>query len=419
MVLPLRVSDSEGRFELAVAAPGTMTLAVIARGYLDKKVDFEVPTEGGVENLEIVLQSAPSVVVGQVTGPDGEPIAHADIGAYREEPKGTTVRSLSFQPFTDSGGRYRAEILSEGVWSFYVRHQGYLTVSQELKVKAGENRLDFRLDRGLEVEGEVVDSSGEPVPGASLKLEPNDSRWAGGNATSDESGRFLIAGLEPGAYTLSVWGEGSSADPLPVSVAESSVRDLRIVLEQESESGGVLRGRILGLDTKDLAKAQISAHRPSGGSASTAADFRGEYEIRGLTPGEWTVSAYVSEYEIRRLPGEWTVSHYVPGRRSTEATVSVPADFREAVCDLEFPPGLALSGRVLKTGSPAAGTPFSITVRSESEYRRAEVNQHGEFRFEALKAGTYRVEVLDRDGKVLGGQEVELTSDRYVEIELR
>src|SRR6185295_13977796 len=200
MVLPLLVSDSEGRFELAVAAPGTMTLAVSARGYLAKEVDFEVPEEG-VENLEIVLQSAPSVVVGQVTGPDGEPIAHADIGAHRKEPNGA-VRSLTFQPVTDSGGRYRAEVLSEGVWSFSVIHQGYRQVSQELEVKAGENRLDFRLDRGLEVEGEVVDSSGEPMPGASLSLVSNDSPWAGGYATSDESGRFLIAGLEPGAYTL-------------------------------------------------------------------------------------------------------------------------------------------------------------------------------------------------------------------------
>jgi protocatechuate 3,4-dioxygenase beta subunit len=403
-MLTLPVYDPEGRFELEVGAPGAVILDVVARGFLAKKVDFEVPPEGDVENLEIVLQSAPFVVVGQVTGPGGEPIAHADISAHKTEPNGA-VRSLTFQPVTDSGGRYRAEVLSEGVWSFSVIHQGYRKVSQELEVKAGENRLDFRLERGLEVEGEVVDSSGEPVPGASLSLASNDSPWAGGYATSDESGRFLIAGLEPGAYTLSVQDKGVSPDPLPVSVAGSSVRDLRIVLERER--GGVLRGRILGLDPKDLAQVQISADRSSGGSASTAADFRGEYEIRGLTPGEWTVSAYAS------------------GRRRTEATVSLSADFDEAVCDLEFPPGLTLSGRLLQTGSPAAGTPFRVTVRSGSESRFAEVNQYGEFRFEALKAGTYRVDVsvsvfvLGQGVKVLGGQDVELTSDRYVEIELR
>lgn len=394
---PLLTTGPEGRFELALAAREAVTIAITARGYLPKEVDFEVPPED-VENLEIVLQPAPSVVVGQVTGPDGEPIAHANVGVQSAEAR----RSLNYQPVTDSGGRYRAEGLSEGVWSLFVSHQGYRTVRQELEVKAGENRLDFRLERGLEVEGEVVDSSGAPVPGAGLNLVSNDVPWASGYATSDESGRFLIAGLEPGAYTLSVRGKGSPPDPLPVSVAGSSVRGLRIVLEQENERGGVLRGRILGLDPKDLAKVQISAHQPSGGSASTAADFRGEYEIRGLAPGEWTVSAYVPS-----------------GRSSTEATVSVSVGPRETVRDLEFPPGWTLSGRLLQTGSPAAGTPFLVAVGSSSEYRRAEADQYGEFSFKALKAGTYRVEVFDREYKLVSGQDVELTNDRYVEIELR
>ncbi len=386
-----KADDADGRFELEAQTAGAALLAIAAPGYVPKEVAVEVPAEGDVENLEIVLQTAPASVVGQVRGPDGEPIAQTSVWVRSKDP---TVRSsvLAFTPRTDSSGSYRAEGLDEGVWSFFVQEPGYVQAQQDVEVRAGENRLDIRLERGLEVAGEVVDAAGEPISGVSLSLTAN-SPYVGLHALSDDSGRFVLRGVKPGDYTFDARSKGYLSATMPVSVTASSVSGLRIVLDR----GGALRGRVLGLPARDLVMAQV-VHQPPSAPGVARVDARGEYEIRGLPPGEYTVSA-------RTFSG-----------RSVQATVSLPADSREAVCDLEFPPGLTLSGKLWQRVGPLRAA--FVKARSASSNRSAVVNQNGGFRLEGLEPGAYKVEAVDSDFKLLGVHELELSSDRYVEIEL-
>src|SRR3954453_6275430 len=124
--------------------------------------------------------------------------------------------------------------------------------------------------------------------------------------TTDEQGRFRIADLLSGSYTVTasrtgfvdaVYGQRRPLQPgTPVALAdgqELATIDLRLV------RGGVITGRVLGEDGEPLARALVSVQRyqyvrgerqlsPAGGDQT---DDRGQYRVFGLPAGEYYVTA--------------------------------------------------------------------------------------------------------------------------------
>jgi len=327
-------TDEEGHCEHGFAEPGIVTIWARATGYLQRKIDIEIPEEGDLQNLEITLQTAPAVIVGQVTGPGGEPVGDADFSVFEKGPAGRGLSPGPVEvPRTDSSGRFRLQGLTEGQWGVSVHARGYRLEQRDLEVHAGENRLDFRLEHEAEVEGQAVDSADRP--------------------------------------------------------------------ERENDHKGTIRGSILGLDAKELAKIKtVHAHQPPGTSKGSQVNVRGEYRIEGLAPGEWTVSAST-------------------GNRRVEVKTDLTADGSEAHLDLEFPPGMNLSGKILRQGEPVAETTVRVLDGPGTSYwASAACNQRGEFRLEGIDTGSYRLGIFSREYALLHEQQIELTSDRYIEIAL-
>lgn len=389
--------SEDGRYELQ-SEPGRMTLRILADGYLPQEVEFEVPEDGDAQNLEVVLQTGPAVIVGQVTGLDGGPIEDVSImvGA-KDQGQGKLLPHRSTDTKTDSNGRFRIDGLTEGVWLVLAETSGYPQISKELLLHAGENRLDLQLDRGLQVEGRVVDSTGRPVPGAWLGL--SSASGIEGTGESDGSGHFLVRRLKPGLYKLQAHRHGyAPSDPFEVSLDGGlSVRGLEIPLH----AGGILRGRILGLTANEFAAVKVSAAKPQEDSGKATVDARGEYQIRGLSPGEWTVSAEVAH-------------------RQVEVTVILPEGANEVIRDLEFHPGVTLSGQVLRQGEPVD----AISVRVLDGPPTGSIsnvlgNARGEFRLEGLDPGVYRLVISDGiQWTLLYSQQIELWNDRHLQIEV-
>ena len=132
----------------------------------------------------------------------------------------------------------------------------------------------------------------------------------GGNTTiTDEQGRYSIASLAAGNYTVTaskagfvdaVYGQRRPLQPgTPVQVAEGQAVasvDLRLT------RGGVITGRVADEDGEPLARALVTVQRyqyvrgerqltPAGGDQT---DDRGQYRVFGLTPGDYYVSASAS-----------------------------------------------------------------------------------------------------------------------------
>jgi len=384
--------SEDGQFEMR-SEPGNSILTVSADGYLPREVKFAVPEDGDSQNLEVVLQTGPAALVGQVTGLGGEPLANVSVQIYAKD----HGSNRSVYGWTDSNGRFRADSLTEGAWSVFVQPAGYRKENKELELHTGENRLTLQLDRGPEVEGRVVDSAGQPVPRALLSLRVADGTVSSGN--SDDEGHFLLRGLEPGLYQLQASRRGYVASaPIEVSLdLGRSVHGLEIPLHP----GGALRGRILGLTAKELAEVKVSAAKPQEDSRTATVDAHGEYQFRGLAPGEWTVSAEVAH-------------------RRAEAKAILPEGDSEATLDLEIHPGVTLSGQVFRKGEPVA--PISVRVLDgppTAAGGNVLGNAGGEFRLEGLEPGVYQLQISDGiQWTLLHTQRVELWQDQQLHIEL-
>ncbi|MEP6915463.1 MAG: carboxypeptidase-like regulatory domain-containing protein [Acidobacteriota bacterium] len=125
-------------------------------------------------------------------------------------------------------------------------------------------------------------------------------------ATTDEQGRYRIAGLAAGAYTISAtrtgfvdgtFGQRRALTPgTPVELLDGQQLggiDLKL------SRGGVVTGRVLDEDGEPLARAMVTVLRqqyvrgerqlmPGGADQS---DDRGQFRIFGLPPGDYFVSA--------------------------------------------------------------------------------------------------------------------------------
>ncbi len=106
---------------------------------------------------------------------------------------------------TDARGRITFAGLAPGSWKVIARKEGYARSTATVVLKAGrEIHTELRLSKGWPLAGVVVNSRGEPVPGAQV-LVRLDQRVISRQET-DSEGRFRTECLAEGKYWVSATG---------------------------------------------------------------------------------------------------------------------------------------------------------------------------------------------------------------------
>ncbi len=158
---------------------------------------------------------------------------------------------------------------------------------------------------GSRVEGRLVDAStGEPVRKGWVTLRPANGQGTGYTAVSDSNGTFVLEGVEPGRYALSV--EHSSYLKLnqsrAVTVTGGQTQSAgRIALHSQS----VISGRVTDEDGDPFpsgVQVQVSrwqwdfqtGQRTLTQIKQTTPDDQGNFRIAGLAPGLYYLSGYGS-----------------------------------------------------------------------------------------------------------------------------
>lgn len=228
----------------------------------------------------------------------GEPVLHVEIPVLAirgtvtlgDEPFPATVwlgregRSLRFD--SDTKGRFDGLLPEEGTWNVDI-------ASQEENWRMSLDPVEIQVPRGkrfaevaIEVPdtrlmGEVVDSSGRPVPGASVEASAGPKRSS--RRKTDEKGEFEIRGLPPGPVVASAQSEGIESEAALVQLAEGveSPR-LRLVLQRSR----TVEGRVVS-PTGGLPGARVFAWPASGSPGAsisediTRSDGSFRLEVRG------------------------------------------------------------------------------------------------------------------------------------------
>ncbi|MHC4550764.1 MAG: sigma-70 family RNA polymerase sigma factor [Planctomycetota bacterium] len=291
----------DGSFEFENEAPGDYRLRLVQAEALDEdSLRFTVPCE---EVVAFVVRRLPPPPVRKLFSIEGRVLFRSD----RAFPVGTLVTVRAQGPdwseaTCDLEGRFAfAPGLPEGRYTLTVHCEGNERgIFEPLPdVAAGTKDLVLRpVDTGT-ISGVVCGPDGRLVPHAHVNVvvaqEGGRRRFQlGEGATCDRAGRFSLAHLVDGVYTL-VAQHGDYGPTYRAGVAWDET-DVRLVLSV----GHVLAGRVLAPDGQPLEDAKalvwVFDARVVRRHATTEED--GTFAVRGLPDGPCKVVVYVAQRNL-------------------------------------------------------------------------------------------------------------------------
>jgi hypothetical protein len=238
---PLRVTaftDDRGEAVLKRARGVPLRVEVTA----PSRAPRVVVTEASRESLRVELAPAETLAGEVVSGRHREPIVGAEVVLHLD----WGVRRAS----TDSDGHFALRDLPAGTAHLVVRAAGFAAAEKAITVTDTGGRRESVLDRielteeGI-VDGEVVDTRGDPVVGARVAsgLAPT---WLlvgstpSGVAVTDARGRFTLRELSEGNITVEAYAPDVGRGRLSgVAVVAGRTTDrVRIVIERDVGDAG-------------------------------------------------------------------------------------------------------------------------------------------------------------------------------------
>jgi len=235
-------TDADGRFAFAALPPGAYVLEAREETQ-ERTLRQTIQVTTGEEATEVtVALPTPGQVAGRLLGPDGEPVADADVSfqaAVRRTPHETIV--ATYPARTDAEGRFHLPAVQPGWVALRVRlpEVGVCAADPVFVPEAEEVAgVELRLSPGLTVAGVVRErASGNPGPGARVALRTTH-RWPPFEAatTTGPDGRFRLPHVFPTPAQVFVSAEGFRFLPplsLPLAAGQEGT-DLVLELEREA-----------------------------------------------------------------------------------------------------------------------------------------------------------------------------------------
>lgn len=345
--------------------------------------------------------SAPATISGRITEREsGQPIARALVTLIPAD------RSRYLEAVADDDGRYRFTGVAPGKYALVGRPpelrathlravfgesgpDPYAYPRATLELDPGEQRagLDLALSRALAIEGRIVDGWGEPMAGVSLDLRRPNGMSMSAQAESDDRGEYRLFGLAPGRYRVcavpssrfsSVPPEDGSrfvrtchpgalheagASDVALTMQDATGIDIRMQRSRMYSVSGIVRSASGQPPEGAIVVAHaLERHAPGARTRSEG----GSFELRGLTPGRYVVTASLCQPRDaeRPLPGcepEFGFGH-----------VDVIGEVSGLVIPMARP--RAFAGRVVFDGVPAPPSSrvrLVVQTRPPPDLRRA------------------------------------------------
>ena len=291
------------------------------------------------------------------------------------------------------------------------------------------DRLAGDLKRGTAtIRGQVVAAdTGAPLRRATIRVFSMGGP-GGGIAQTDAQGRFELAQLPAGRYTVSAtragyvtmqFGQRAPNQPgTPIELADGQVADkVGFALVR----GGAISGRIADEFGEPVSGAEVNVQRyaymggarrltGSGGEGGfDRTDDLGQFRLYGLTPGEYYVTATLRNMEFMPPTGtavtppmDGYAPTYFPGTPAIAEARRVTVRSGQDVTNITFALSAAkvgrISGRVTtSSGAPYAGAMMMVAPSGDGmmgfNSTGAPIRPDGTFQTTGLPPGTYTLTV--------------------------
>ncbi|HVO10207.1 MAG TPA: carboxypeptidase-like regulatory domain-containing protein [Vicinamibacteria bacterium] len=406
-----REAGPDGRFEFRGLSPGDYTVSARASGFARAAVDpVNVSETSAGQPIELSLRPG-AAISGYVRDRAGAGAAGWYVSARPSAAPGPALGPATprTEEATGADGLFVLEGLGAGE-SYDLQLLGPPGLGpRRAGVVAPADGLEIAVPGTGSIRGHVVEAeNGHAVQDFELRYEP-DARGGtrfvmrvgpgGGRGPYEpqslhaEDGSFTLDGVPAGRWTLRASARGYQ----PGTVASLAVTEGEAVdgVELRLSRGAVVSGRVLdGRGGRPVAGATVRARLSGGGPTmerfslpgeggdddEAMSDADGRYEIAGLAPGTWTLTA----------------SH--PDWSDTSANLEVKE--AAASLDLRLGRGAAVAGVVLAGGRAVPGAQVTLSAAGEAGFgmgagmpggdeQSALTDDAGRFRFERLPAGRY------------------------------
>ncbi|MEZ4403012.1 MAG: carboxypeptidase regulatory-like domain-containing protein [Kofleriaceae bacterium] len=389
-------SDAAGRVVFPALQPGHYRVQVNCPGFTSEApypaIDVVDADVGG----HTWTVAAGARLRGTVATASGAPVEEAAVMVYAVK---RTAGGIGGQHATTTAadGSFAVTGLGAGTYAVAVMVDGRFPPKPVPTVEVpagGDASIDVRLAATGEIAGAVVDTSGQPVRGATVQAT-SAAGPGGSRAITDDDGGFVLLGVEPGVRRVTATrGEllrkpGPTGDDRPgESVTVVAGQRATVRLEVEAEAG-TIAGVVVDEHQRPVADAWLSAARESDapdavpgaalrsarwsfddGRRPVVSDQDGGFRLEQLAPGRYTIRAF------RKGGGEAASEHVAVGTRDARLAIAAPG---------------AISGTVVATrGQLPARLTLTVTDAGTG-FERQEIffGTGGAFALLDLPAGSY------------------------------
>jgi Carboxypeptidase regulatory-like domain len=222
------------------------------------------------------------------------------------------------------------------------------------------------------IDGKVVNESGQSLAGASVFVRPLNSPGSGRSTTTDVEGNFRVNGLEPALYTVSA---NAPAYTMVTPLFTNTPTYYRIgdTVRIDMIRGGAITGTVTnGLGDPVVAvRVRATMVRDAHGETSKIAmsisageqptDDRGIYRIYGLRPGTYIVSAGGSGFSPQFNPYDRDLPTFGPSSTRDTAAEVIVRSGEDSTIDIRYrgEPGHLISGTIKVAGTSGASVTLS------------------------------------------------------------
>lgn len=372
---PATVTDAKGQFTVGGLVPGRYAIVGTHPAFSINRTPLDVPQSS--RSALVIAAEGLAKVRGRVIDEERKPVAGARImiAGGTGYIGGSTTPAVA----TNAAGEFSTRVreTSNGV-QIVAAHRNYAAaVAGPFSLERAKD-INITLQKGFAMQLRVVDSQRQPVPRASIEI----SRGGEGlglrmplpcPTPSDEcrltknDGTFEIRLVE-GKHNIIVSGD----DLAPKRLMNQELTARSSPMTVTVDRGVEVSGRVVFGDGTPAGGAVVTARMPFSRTTTAAAD--GSFTLRGLPPGNLSVTAATAER--------------APAMQSLPVAINAPAKGVE----LRIPTPATITGRVVDKGTSQPITDFQIMPTS-SDLGAGMGPGNGPAQFHTID-GTFSMEVV-------------------------